>query len=88
MDEEFYYLEKKKITREEYNKKIWANGERALLICEKFKRILREFEEGDELLQDLDAKAEYLKAFNRRNWSVCWKIIMREFNLERANFED
>lgn len=88
MDEEYYYLEKKKITREEYNKKIWANGERALLICEKFKRILREFEEGDELLQDLDAKAEYLKAFNRRNWSVCWKIIMREFNLERANFED
>ena len=62
MDEEYYYLEKKKITREEYNKKIWANGERALLICEKFKRILREFEEGDELLQDLDAKAEYLKA--------------------------
>lgn len=88
MDEEYYYLEKKKITREEYNKKIWANGERALLICEKFKRILREFEEGDELLQDLDAKAEYLKAFNRRNWSVCWRIIMREFNLERANFED
>ena len=88
MDEEYYYLEKKKITREEYNKKIWANGERALLICEKFKRILREFEEGDELLQDLDAKAEYLKAFNRRNWSVCWKIIMDGFNLERANFED
>lgn len=87
MDEEFYYLEKKKITREEYNKKIWANRERVALICRKHNQILRQFAEADDL-QDVDTKAEYLKAYAQRNWSVCWKIIMREFNLERANFED
>lgn len=88
MDEEYHYLQMKKITREEYNKKIWANGERALLICEKYQRILSEFKEASEILQDVDAKAEYLKAYNQKNWSVCWRIIMREFDLERANFED
>ena len=88
MDEEYYYLEKKKITREEYNKKIWANGERVLLICKKYRRILDEFKEESDRLQDVDAKAEYLKAYNKGNWSVCWRIIMREFDLERANFED
>ena len=88
MDEEYYYLEKKKITREEYNKKIWANGERAWLIVVKYRRILDEFKEKSELLQDVDAKAEYLKAYNKGNWGACWKFIMREFNLERANFED
>ena len=88
MDEEYYYLEKKKITREEYNKKIWANGARAVLICQKYRRILKEFEEAGDNLQDVDAKAEYLKAYNKGNWSVCWKIIMDSFNLERANFED
>ena len=46
MDEEYYYLEKQKITREEYNKKIWANGERVVLICQKYRRILKEFEEA------------------------------------------
>ena len=88
MDEEYYYLEKKKITREEYNKKIWANGERVVLICQKYRRILKEFEEAGDNLQDVDAKAEYLKAYNKGNWGACWKFIMREFNLERANFED
>ena len=88
MDEEYYYLEKKKITREEYNKKIWANGERAWLIVVKYRRILDEFKEKSERLQDVDAKAEYLKAYNKGNWGACWKFIMREFNLERANFED
>lgn len=88
MDEEYYYLEKKKITREEYNKKIWTNGERAWLIIEKYRRILDEFKEESERLQDVDAKAEYLKAYNKGNWGACWKFIMREFDLERANFED
>lgn len=88
MDEEYYYLQTKKITREEYNKKIWKNAERVVLICQKYRRILKEFEEAGDNLQDVDAKAEYLKAYNKGNWSVCWKIIMDSFNLERANFED
>lgn len=88
MDEEYYYLQTKKITREEYNKKIWGNTERVLLIIQKYDRILRELREAGDPVKDIDTKAEYLKAYNQRNWSVCWRIIMQDFNLERANFED
>lgn len=88
MDEEYYYLQTKKITREEYNKKIWKNAERALLIIQKYNSILEDFRTAGDPLKDVDTKTEYLKAYNQRNWSVCWRIIMQDFNLERANFED
>ena len=88
MDEEYYYLQTKKITREEYNKKIWANTERVLLIIKKYDRILNELKEAGDPVKDIETKTEYLKAYNQRNWSVCWRIIMDGFNLERDNFED
>ena len=88
MDEEYYYLQTKKITREEYNKKIWKNAERALLIIQKYDRILEDFRTAGDPIKDVDTKAEYLKAYNQRNWSVCWRIIMQDFNLERASAED
>ena len=55
---------------------------------ERVLKILNELKEAGDPVKDIETKTEYLKAYNQRNWSVCWRIIMREFNLERANFED